>query len=175
LRATVTRLVGRTADRATYDTLLMLGRNTADTTERVLYYSAVASALDPALAKETLAIALTDELPSTLVGTLISGVASQGEHPGLAWAFVQANFAALAQKQGPSFRNTFASNLMTNFTDAAHAAELRSFAPVHETSGGRRVAERAQEQERIMTDADFTALQLPAVDEWMRRRPTGQP
>jgi aminopeptidase N len=173
LRATVIRLVGRTADRATYDTLLALGRNTVDATERVRYYSAVASALDPALAKETLAIVLTDELPSTLVGTLISGVASQGEHPDLAWAFVQANFAALAQKQGPSFRNTFASNLMTNFTDAAHAAELGSFAPVHETSGGRRVVERAQE--RIMTDADFVALQLPAVDEWMRRRPAGQP
>jgi hypothetical protein len=25
-----------------------------------------------------------------------------------------------------------------------------------------------------MTDADFVALQLPAVDEWMRRRPAGQ-
>jgi hypothetical protein len=139
----------------------------------VRYYYAVASALDPALANETLAIALTDELPSTLVDRLISGVASLGEHPDLAWAFVQANFAALAQKQGPFFRNTFASNLMTNFTDAAHAAELGSFAPVHETSGGRSVAERAQE--RIMTDADFVALQLPAVDEWMRRRPAGQP
>jgi hypothetical protein len=84
-----------------------------------------------------------------------------GEHPDLAWAFVQANFTALAQKQGQSFRDTFASNLLTNFADAAHVAELASFAPVHETSGGRRVAERAHE--RIMTDADFAAQQLPAV------------
>ena len=173
LRGTVTHLVGRTADRATYDVLLALGHETTNTGERVRYYSAAASALDPALAKETLAIALTDELPASLVGTLIFGVASSGEHRDLAWAFVQANFAALAQKQGPSFRNTFASNLMTNFTDAAHAAELASFAPVHETSGGQRVAERAQE--RIMTDADFAAQQLPAVDEWVKRRQAGQP
>jgi hypothetical protein len=107
-------------------------------------------------------------LPTTLVGTLISGVASQGEHPDRAWAFVQANFSALAQKQGPSFRDTFASNLLT-----AHAAELASFAPVHETSGGGRVAERAHE--RIMTDADSAAQQLPAVDEWLRRRAAVQP
>jgi aminopeptidase N len=173
LRGTVTHLVGLNADRATYETLLGLARKTTDTNERVRYYSAAASALDPALAQETLAIALTDELPSTLVGTMISTVASSGEHRYLAWAFVKANFSALAQKQGPSFRNTFASNLMTNFTDAAHAAELASFAPVHETSGGRRVAERSEE--RIMTDADFVVRQLPAVDEWTKRRAAVQP
>jgi aminopeptidase N len=173
LRGTVTHLVGLTADRATYDMLLGLARKTTDTNERVRYYSAAASALDPVLAQETLSIALTDELPTTLVGTLISTVASAGEHPYLAWAFVKTNFSALAQKQGPSFRNTFASNLMTNFTDAAHAAELASFPPVHETSGGRRVAERSEE--RIMTDADFAVRQLPAVDEWTKRRPVVQP
>ena len=173
LRGTVTHLVGLNADRATYDTLLGLARKTTDTNERVRYYSAAASALEPALAQETLAIALTDELPSTLVGTLISTVASSGEHRYLVWAFVKANFSALAQKQGPSFRNTFASNLMTNFTDAAHAAELAGFEPVHETSGGRRVAERSEE--RIMTDADFAVRQLPAVDEWVKHRPVVQP
>ena len=168
LRGPVTHLVGRNADRATYDTLLALGRKTTNTDERVRYYSAVASARDPAFAKETLAIALTDELPTSLVGTLISWVASQGEHRELAWSFVKANFAALAAKQGPSFQNNFLANLMTNFTDPAHAAELANFAPAHETSGGRMVAARSYE--RIMTDADFSAQQLPAVDEWVKRR-----
>jgi len=168
LRGTVTSLVGRYADRATYDTLLALGRKTTNTDERVRYYMAAASARDPALAEETLAIALTDELPTSLVGALISQVASQGEHRDLAWSFVKANFAALAAKQGPSFQNNFPANLMTNFTDAAHAAELASFAPAQATSGGRLVAARSYE--RIMTDADFSAQQLPAVDEWVKRR-----
>lgn len=57
---------------------------------------------------------------------------------------------------------------MTNFTDAAHAAELASFAPAHATSGGRIVAARSHE--RIMTDADFSTQQLPAVEEWLKRR-----
>jgi aminopeptidase N len=168
LRGIVTNLAGRHADRATYDTLLALGRKTINTAERVRYYSAVASARDPALAAETLAIALTDELPTTLMGTLISQVASQGEHRDLAWNFVKANFEALAAKQGPSFQNNFPANLMTNFTDAAHAAELANFAPAHATPGGRIVAARSYE--RIMTDADFSAQQLPAVDEWVTRR-----
>jgi aminopeptidase N len=168
LRGTVTNLVGRYADRATYDTLLALGRKTTNTDERVRYYTAAASAGDPMLAEETVAIALTDELPTSLVGTLISQVASQGEHPDLAWSFVKANFSALAAKQGPSFQNYFPSNLMTNFTDAAHAAELASFAPAQATSGGRLVAVRSYE--RIMTDADFSAQQLPAVNEWIKRR-----
>ena len=115
--------------------------------------------------RRSLAIALTDELPNSLVGALIFWVAA--EHRELAWDYVRANFAALATKQGPSFRNTFASNLMANFADRERAAELASFAPVHETSGGRIVAARAEE--RILTDADFVAQQLPAVDDWIGR------
>jgi aminopeptidase N len=168
LRGPVTHLAGLTADRATYDSLLALGRKTTNTDERVRYYSAAASARNPEFAKETLAIALTDELPASLVGTLIFSVAGQGEHAELAVAFVKENLAALATKQGPSFRNTFLSNLMGNFTDPARAAELAAFAPAHETSGGRIVAARVQD--RILADADFAAQQLPAIDDWIKRR-----
>ena len=172
LRETVTRLAGLYADRATYDSLLALGRSTTNSDERVRYYMAAASARDPALANETLAIALTDELPPTLAGRVISEVASQGEHRDLAWNFVKANFTELTAKQGPSFQNNFPASLMTNFTDAPHAEELANFAPAHSTSGGRLVAARAYE--RIMTDADFSAQQLPTVNDvvkrWMARQ-----
>src|SRR5262249_42728772 len=117
-------------------------------------------------------IALTDELPTSLVTTLISQVASQGEHRDLAWSFVKTNFTALAARQGPSFQNNFPANLLTNFTDAAHAEALANFAPAHSTSGGRIVAARSYE--RIMTAADFSAQQLPAVDEWVKRRMSQQ-
>ena len=101
LREPVTHLVGRTADRATYDTLLALGRKTTNTSERVRYYSAAASALDPTLAKEALAIALTDELPNSLVGTLIL----LGRRPSI--ASLPGTMSApisrrLRRKQGPS-------------------------------------------------------------------------
>jgi len=142
LRDVVAHLVGENADRQSYDTLLALARKSTNTSERVRYYTAAASARDPALARETLALTLTDELPSTLRSSVINAVASAGEQPELAWDFVQKSFAVLAAKQGPSFPDYFVSNFVLNFSDADRAAELASFAPVHATSGrqGRRGA-----------------------------------
>ncbi len=171
LRDSVTHLVGRGADRTTYQTLLDLGRKSTNTEERVRYYSALAGAVDPALARETLAIALTEELPTDVGRRLIFWVA-EGEHPDLAVEFVKNNFETLATKHGSSFRNTFVSNLMANFSDAARAEELKGFAPAYETSGGRMVAERTRE--RILADAEFVAEQIPPIDEWVRRRRTSQ-
>ena len=167
LRDPVAVLVGVGADRASYQALLTLARRSTSTTERVRYYLAAASARDPVLARATLALTLTDELPSTLVGAVIGAVASAGEQPEPAWAFVQDNFAALSAKQGPSFRNYFVSNFMTNFTDAARAAELANFAPVSATSGGRMVAARSQEA--ILIAAEFKARALPAIEQWIRQ------
>jgi aminopeptidase N len=172
LRDAVTHLVGVTADRATYDMLLTLARKTMNTGERGRYYSAAASARDAALARASLELTLTDELPSNLVGNVIGTVASSGEQTDLAWEFVQKNFDTLANRQGPSFRNTFVSNFMTNFSDAAHAAELASFAPVHATSGGKMVAERSEEA--ILIAADFKARALPAIDAWIKQRNGGR-
>ena len=115
LRDPVTHLVGVTADRASYDTLLALARKSTVTNERLRYYFAAASARDPALARATLALTLTDELPSTIVGGVINTVASSGEQPDLAWDFVQKNFDALAAKQGPSFRDAFVAELHDQF------------------------------------------------------------
>jgi len=168
LRDPVTYLAGLAADRKTYAGLITLARQTTDTAERVRYYLAAASARDPALAAETLELTLTEELPSNLIGAVINAVAWSGEQPELALAFVLKNFEALANKQGPAFRNTFVSNLMMVFADAARVEELKAFAPAQATSGGRVVAERAQET--IMISAEFKANTLPAVDEWIKRR-----
>lgn len=167
LRGPVVFLAGRGADRATYDELRALGRKATSTELRIRYYIALAAAIDPELAKETLAITLTDEVPVDLANGLILTLAS-GEHPELALAFVKANFEALAAKRGPTFRAFFMSSLMTNFADRAHAEELADFAPVHETAGGRIAAARAQEE--IIEAADFRARQIPAVDEWVKQR-----
>ena len=79
LRDAVTHLVGIAADRQTYDALIALARKTTNTNERVRYYSAAASARDPALASETLARTLTDELPTRLSAASSMQVAAAGE------------------------------------------------------------------------------------------------
>jgi len=167
LRDPVLHLVGREADRATYETLHGLGRKSKIMSERTLYYSALASALDPALARETLAITLTDEIPNEMARRLIFSVASQGEHANLAVEFVKRHFETLADKFGSTFRATSMSTLMANFSDPARAEELKQFAPAHETSDGRTEAERTRE--RILADAEFVARQIPAIDEWVRQ------
>src|SRR6202012_5395348 len=98
LRAAVTHVVGISADRASYDTLLALARKSTVTTDRLRYYYAAASARDATLARATLALTLTDELPSTIRGGVINTVAASGEQPELAWDFVQNNLDALTAK-----------------------------------------------------------------------------
>jgi aminopeptidase N len=168
LRDAVTHLVGISADRASYDRLLALARKTTVTNERLRYYYAAASARDPALAGATLALTLTDELPNTIVDGVINAVASSGEQPDLAWDFVKANYDALAAKLGPSFRDFFIANFMTNFSDDAHAIELAHFAPAQATSGGRVMTARALET--IAISADLKTRALPAIGAWIEQR-----
>jgi aminopeptidase N len=168
LRDPVIHLVGITADRATYDTLLALARKSTVTNERLRHYFAAAGARDAALAQATLALTLTDEMPATVVSGVIGTVAGSGEQPDLAWDFVKANFDTLLARQGPSFRDQFVANFMTNFSDEAHAAELAAFAPAQATSGGRVMTARAMET--IAISADLKARALPAVDAWIKAR-----
>ena len=168
LRDPVTHLVGVAADGATYDALLALARKSTVTNERTRYYLAAASARDPALARDTLALTLTDEVPGTIVTGMINSVAFSGDQPGLAWEFLQENYDALFAKQGPQFRDQFVANFMTNFSDEGRAAELAAFAPVQATSGGRAMAGRARET--IAISADLKARALPAIEAWIRER-----
>ena len=169
LQEPVSHVVGVSANRESYDALLSLARRSTATNERVRYYNAAASARDPSLATETLAITLTKELPSTMVGGLINQVAGAGFQPQLAWDFVRNNLDALTARQGPDFADQFVPNFMTNFHDEAHADELRHFAPAQATSGGRVMTARALES--IAISADVTARVLPQVDRFVGEHP----
>ena len=164
----VTHVVGVSADRENYDTLIALARKSTVTNERVRYYDAAASRRDPALAVETLQLTLTKELPGTIVNGLISEVAQSGWQPQLAWDFIQKNYDALIARQGPDFRDQFIPNFMINFRDEAHAAELAQFAPAQATTGGRVMTARAMEA--IALSADVKARVLPAIDRWVSER-----
>jgi aminopeptidase N len=165
----VSYVIGIWADRESNDALLSLARKSTATNERVRYYNAAASARDPSLAQETLAITLGKELPGTMVNGIINQVAMSGFQPQLAWDFVQRNLDALTARQGPDFRDQFIPNFMTNFYDDAHADELRHFAPAQATSGGRVTTARALEA--IAISADVVARVLPQVDRFVGEHP----
>ena len=165
----VSHVVGMTADRKTYDALLALARKSTATNERVRYYDAAASAHDATFASETLALTLTKELPSTLVGGLINDVAVSGRQPQLAWDFIRKNLDDLAARQGPNFKDQFIPNFMTNFYDLVHADELRQFAPAQATTGGRVMTARALESIAIADDVRRRVL--PLVDRFVGEHP----
>ena len=168
LREAVNRLAGMAADRGSYDTLLSLARKAPTTKERDRYYLAAAAARDPALAREMLNLTLSKELPSSLLGRVMTTMAFDGGHADLVWGFLRKNFNKLADRQGSSFREEFVPDFMKNFSDRSRAAELAAFAPAHATSDGRAAAKKAEEH--IKLDADFKARTLPAIDEWIRSR-----
>jgi len=173
LRDPVMHVVGISADRPSWEALLSLARKATATNERLRYYFALASARDPMLARETLALTLTDELPTTIIGGVITTVASSGEQPELAWDFVQKHYEALSTRLGPSFRDSFIPNLMTNFSDGTHAAELLQFAPAQATSGGKVMTARAVET--IALAADLKSRALPAVEAWIKEQASTRP
>jgi aminopeptidase N len=168
LRDSVSHVVGLKADTGTYEQLLTLARASTVTSERVRYYLAAASAQDPALAARSLALALTSEVPVTIVGAIIGTVASSGEQPELAWRFVRDNFDALLARLGPGFRDQMVPNLMTNFDDEAHATQLAHFEPSQSTAGGRIAVARALET--IAITADLKGRAVPQLAAWIKAR-----
>src|SRR5207247_4660208 len=92
------------------------------------YYNALARATHPKLVKKTLAIALTDELPTSRAIFLVSRVARDSGHPDLAWEFAKGNMKALLAKVDAAGANRYAPSLFTFFSDDSRADELRNYA-----------------------------------------------
>jgi aminopeptidase N len=121
-------VVGRNADEKTWNKLHELGVKTTSSEEKQNYYNALASAIDPKLVKKMLAIALTDELPTSRAVFLVSRVARESGHPEIAWQFAKANMKALLTKVDAAGANRYAPSLFTFFSNDSRADELRNYA-----------------------------------------------
>ncbi|HEX7517273.1 MAG TPA: M1 family aminopeptidase, partial [Chthoniobacterales bacterium] len=128
LRPPVFAMVGRYADEATWNKLHELGGTTTSIEEKQNYYDALACALDPKLAAQTLEIALGDELPTSRAVHLVARVARQSEHPDVAWQFAKAHMKQLLAKTDALAANSYAPGLFTFFSDAARISELKGYA-----------------------------------------------
>jgi aminopeptidase N len=128
LRGPVLANVARYADDKTWNALHELGRKTTSIEDKQNYYDALACATDPELVNKTLAIALTDELPTSRALFLVSRVARDSGHPDLAWDFAKANMKALLAKVDAAGANRYAPSLFTFFSDSSRAAEIATYA-----------------------------------------------
>jgi aminopeptidase N len=128
LRAPVLAVVGHHADEKTWNKLHELGLKSTSIEDKQNYYDALAGTTDPKLVKKTLAIALTDELPTSRATFLVPRVGRNSGHPEIAWEFAKANIKALLAKVDAAGANRYAASLFTFFSDDARADELRKYA-----------------------------------------------
>ena len=164
LRAPVLAVVGRYADEKTWNKLHELGLKTTSIEDQQNYYEALACATDPKLVKKTLAIALTDELPTSRAIFLVSRVARDSGHPDIAWEFAKANMKALLAKVDAAGANRYAPSLFTFFSDGPRADELKNYAA--KSLAPASAPEVAKVVDEIQFRAEFRdrfASQLPAL------------
>ena len=165
-------VVARYADEAPWNKLHELGLKTTSIEEKQNYYDALAGAIDPELAKKTLPLALTDELPTSRALFLVSKVARQSEHPDIAWAFAAANMKALLAKADALATNSYAPSLFTFFSESARANELKAYAKANlPASSAREVAKAVDEVE---FRSEFKQRLAPQLIAWIDDRPSLQ-
>jgi aminopeptidase N len=128
LRPAVLSVVGRYADEKTWNKLHELGLKTTSIGDKQNYYNALAKATDPKLITNTLAIALTDELPTSRAVFLVARIARDSGHADIAWKFAAANMQTLLGKTDAAGANRYAPSLFTFFSDDSRANELKTYA-----------------------------------------------
>ncbi|MBA3833899.1 MAG: M1 family metallopeptidase [Chthoniobacterales bacterium] len=165
LRPTVLGVVGRHADPKTWETLHELGLKTKSIEEKGIYYGALADALAPDLARKTLPLSLTDELPAPYAMQLVMEVSRFGEQPGLAWEFSQAHRKQLDLKLDALGKVYFAPGVMRSFSEAGRASELEEYARKNLPPDAK--SEIGKAAEEIRFKADLRARLLPAISKWI--------
>jgi len=168
LRPPVFAVVGRYADEKTWTKLHELGLKTTSIEEKQNYYDALACATDPGLVKKTLAIALTDELPTSRAIFLVSRVARESGHPDIAWEFARANMKALRAKTDAAGANRYAPSLFTFFSDDSRATQLKTYAKTNlPLASGHEVAKVVDE---IQFRAEFKKRLASQLNAWIEKK-----
>ena len=173
LRGTVLTILGREADADLWRVLHVRAAKTASAEQRRELYTALATARDPALAAQTLALALTPELPPRDAASHVGRVARGGEQPEAALDFARTNLAALHAKLTAHQANEYVPDLFTALPPSEErAAELEQWAAKNLPPGARpSVAKSADE---IRFQAQFRKSALPEIEAWFAAKSTAK-
>src|SRR6266436_7073210 len=168
LRPAIFAIVGGYGDEKTWTKLHELGLKTTSIEEKQNYYNALACATHPNLVKKTLAIALTDELPTSRAIFLVPKVARDSGHPDTAWEFAKANMNALLAKTDAADVNRYAPSLFTFFSDNSRADELKTYAKNNLPPASAREVAKAVDE--IQFRAAFKKQLASQLNDWIDRK-----
>ncbi len=167
-RPAILAVVGRYADSGTWEKLHKLGLKTNSTEEKQYLYEALASAIEPRLIQRTMALALTDELPTSRAAALVPLAARRGEHPQLVWEYAQAHMKELLAKQSSLGINDFAAGLFTFFSDPKDAQALERYAKTNLPKASAGSVAKAVDE--IGFRAELKQRLVPQLNTWIETR-----
>ena len=154
-------IAGREADQATYDKFNELARTSLRGEDKFRYFGAYASAKDPALAKQTMRLALATHLPPILTNNVLSSVSRAG-HMDMAWAFAKDNNdVVLKGMDAKTLANSFFS-IVSASSNAAMADDVIAFTKANLPADSMVEAERVAAA--IRTRAEMKAKLMPQLD-----------
>lgn len=165
IRIPALSIFGYSADAARWDMLHEKARAEKSPVAKLIYYRNLAAARDPDLARKTLALVLTDEIPVSMRGNVVQGVANQ--HPALAFDWAVANLPAVNAFLEASTRSQFVVGLAQGSGDPEVASRVTAFAEKNLAAGSRKPAEVAVAV--ITYRAALRKRQAEAIASWARR------
>lgn len=161
----VLSIAGREADQATYDKFGELARTSIRGEDKFRYFSALALAKDPELAKKTMRLALATYLPPLLTNNVLSTVSRAG-HMDMAWAFAKENKdVVLKGMDAKTLANSFFT-IVSASTDAAMADDVIAFTKANLPADSMVEAERVAAA--IRTRAEIKARLMPQLDKALK-------
>jgi aminopeptidase N len=163
LRKTIMAVVATHADVAAWDALHAAALAEKSQLVKDQLYDTLASSEDEALAKRTLALALTDEPGATNSAGMIAYVASQ--HPDLAFDFAIEHMTQVNQLVDGSSRSRYFPRLASSSADPLMVDKLNAYASANLAPSARRDADTAIASVRYRIK--IRAERLPAIDAWL--------
>jgi aminopeptidase N len=168
LRSAILKVVGRYSSEVVYEELHRAALATENLGDKQRYYQALQAALDPKLARRTLEIAMTDEMPLSVAEQTFEKVAEEGEHAGLVWQFVKENLKSLLASRAHFRKDSFLPSVAENFSDETHATELVELVKRIGNSPALHQAENSAEL--IKARSFLKEKQIPLIDAWIDQR-----
>ena len=121
----VVNTVGRYADGATYAALGKQVAAASTDEERNRFGGALTLVQDPALAENTLRMAISPQVPANLASVIVAGVGR--EHPDQAWQFAVANREVLLKSTDAVGRNRALASVVAGSSDTRHADMMEGY------------------------------------------------
>ncbi len=164
----VLSIVGRHADRNTYDQLHTIAREAIDTRTKRHAYGAMQASLDPALIRSTMALTLSDTMPTSESNRNLIRISYYSEQSSLVIRYAIKHYDELISRVGNFEVYRYLPGIANYSSDPADADLLLATIKDKLPADALPVAERAAEN--IRQKALFKQRILPQIDAWISNR-----